>query len=138
MNKMNKLNKMNKKKDENKLYAEVFQLVVRFQNIIELKCNKYNIKLKSADTSMVYLELLCQMIKNEPETESFLHLVNKTNNYFIKLQEKTFDENPIVNARVLRKSVSSVDEENTQFDILTLHELEVQRWKIAVKLLNRV
>ena len=43
---------------DRELYALIFQLAVRFQNIIELKCNKYQIKLESADTSMVYLELL--------------------------------------------------------------------------------
>ena len=127
-----------KELDEKDLYPLIFQLVVRLQMIIELKCDKYHIKLESADTSMDYLELLCQMIKSNSETKIFLDLVNQTDSYFTEQQKKFLYSSPHSKARVLRKTVSSVDEETDIFDILTLHELEVQRWRILVKLLNRV
>ena len=127
------------------IIISVFHLVVRLHSIILLKCKKNNIKIESADDIMNYLEFLCKMIKYNNDTNDFIEILNKIN-YIIesKLDKIYQEEKNNLNikknksiTKILRKCTSSIDDYDDIIDIDILSEIDLNRWNIVNKLINR-
>lgn len=124
--------------DDIKKNAIIFHLVVRLNTIIELKCLKYKIKINSSDMIMEYLEILCIMIKYNKNTSELIKIINNIDFFLQGEERKVIQYTPRKKASFLRKSTSSIDDYDNILDINILSNMDIQRWKVVTKLLNRV
>ena len=86
----------------------IYHIIPKLHEIVILKCKKRNIEISDADTLMVYMDYLCDMITNNLVTSNLYPIMSKINRYF---------------------------SENSSY--ISDYDIELQRWNIFYSIMSK-